>query len=153
MLTVHASGGAAMISAAAEAAAGRLEVVAVTILTSLSERDAAGVFGTDVRPPGQDVLRLAHLARDAGADGIVCSAHEAAVARDRLGEDLSIVTPGIRLAGGQVHDQARVMTPDRAVEAGADYLVVGRAITAADDPRATFETVARLAQGAGAGAA
>jgi orotidine-5'-phosphate decarboxylase len=91
-----------------------------------------------------EVLRLADLARQAGAHGVVCSGAEAAAVRAAYGNTLRILVPGIRLAGGARHDQVRVVTPEAAVAAGASYLVVGRAVTAAADPRETLATVKRL---------
>ncbi len=136
MLTLHAAGGAAMIAAARDAAeaagAGRPMLLAVTVLTSL---DAAALAATGVAdsPAGQ-VVRLGRLAVAAGADGLVCSAHEIAVLRDALGAGVTLVVPGIRPAGSQAGDQARTMTPRAALEAGADWIVVGRPITGAVDP-------------------
>lgn len=147
LLTVHATGGTAMLSAAVEAAGDRMDIVAVTLLTSLSGEDAAAVFGTTVREPRAEVLRLAALARGAGVAGVVCSAREAAAVRANTGPDFTLVTPGIRLAGGTAHDQARVMTPSAAAAAGADYLVVGRTVTRADDPARTLARVVAEAVG------
>jgi orotidine-5'-phosphate decarboxylase len=136
MLTVHAAGGAAMIAAAREAAevsgAGRPKILAVTVLTSLdaSALASVGVAGGAT----QQVLRLGRLALAAGADGLVCAAHEIAVLRDAFGETPILVVPGIRPEGAEVGDQARVMTPRAAIDAGADYIVVGRPITRAADP-------------------
>jgi len=135
MFTVHAAGGAAMVTAArdaAEAGAKRPHILAVTVLTSLSD---AALAETGV-PGGasQQVLRLARLALDAGADGLVCSAHEIAALRDAFGAKPLLVVPGIRPAGAALGDQSRVMTPEQAVRQGADYIVVGRPITAAADP-------------------
>src|SRR5438309_682072 len=142
LTTVHASGGRAMVSAAVEGAAaagsGTL-VAAVTVLTSLdaSELDVLGVIGD---PAGQ-VLRLASLAVGAGAQALVCSPQEVAAVRAEVGPGVLLVTPGIRPAGGDLGDQSRVATPGVAVAAGADYLVVGRPITAAPDPRAAAEAL------------
>ncbi len=141
MITVHATGGRDMMSAAAEAADGRLAVVAVTVLTSLSRAALAEVLGRSEPDPIQEVRRLARMAAAAGLDGVVCSPQEARAVRDATRPDFSIVTPGIRLAGGEVHDQARVTTPSAAVEGGSDYLVVGRAVTRASDPA---EALARV---------
>jgi orotidine-5'-phosphate decarboxylase len=138
MLTLHAAGGAAMITAARDAAeaAGpqRPMLLAVTVLTSL---DAAALAATGVAdaPAGQAV-RLGRLAVAAGADGLVCSAHEIAALRDALGADVKLVVPGIRPAGSRAGDQARTMTPRAALDAGADWIVVGRPITEAPDPAA-----------------
>lgn len=143
MLTVHAGGGAAMVAAAAEAAAqapNPPQILAVTVLTSL---DAAALAETGVAGgPAQQVLRLARLALAAGADGLVCSAHEISRLRDAFGEKPVLVVPGIRPAGAAAGDQARVMTPEQAVAAGADYIVVGRPITGAQDPAAAAAAIA-----------
>jgi orotidine-5'-phosphate decarboxylase len=135
MLTIHASGGAAMVAAAVEAAASaaiRPKILAVTVLTSLdaSALHAAGVSGGTV----QQVLRLARLALDAGADGLVCSAHEITQLRDAFGPKPILVVPGIRPTGTDIGDQSRVMTPEAAIAAGADYIVVGRPITQSPNP-------------------
>ncbi len=137
MLNVHASGGRPMLEAAMEAVAplkSPPKVVAVTVLTSLGEAELAqiGVSGS----PQDQVLRLARLSQAAGLDGVVCSAREAALLRKALGGRFVLVTPGIRPSGDSIQDQRRVMTPAAAVSAGADYLVVGRPITQAEDPRA-----------------
>ncbi len=136
MLTVHAGGGAAMVAAARQAAepAGesRPLILAVTVLTSL---DTAALQALGV--PGEvsaQVLRLGRLALQAGADGLVCSAHELAPLRAALGDAPILVVPGIRPEGSDAGDQARVMAPAAAVRAGADYIVVGRPITDADEP-------------------
>jgi len=142
MLTLHAGGGAAMIEAARHASDGadRPLLLAVTVLTSLdsSALHATGVAGG----PRQQVLRLARLAMAAGADGLVCSGGEAAMLRDALGSGPVLVVPGIRPAGASAADQARTMTPRQAVDAGADWIVVGRPITGASDPAAAAAAVA-----------
>jgi orotidine-5'-phosphate decarboxylase len=143
MLTIHAGGGAKMIAAAVAAAgnsAWRPKILAVTVLTSL---DAAGLaeIGVAGGPP-QQVLRLAKVALENGADGLVCSAHEISILRDAFGTKPILVVPGIRPAGAAVGDQARVMTPEQAVKAGADYIVVGRPITEAADPVAAAAAIA-----------
>lgn len=145
MLTVHASGGPAMIAAARATAemagANRPMILGVTVLTSLDELAlaATGVFGG----PTAQVLRLGRLALAAGADGLVCSPLEVAMLRQALGPGATLVVPGIRPAGADAGDQARVMTPAQAVAAGADWIVVGRPITAAPDPaRAAAEVSA-----------
>jgi orotidine-5'-phosphate decarboxylase len=145
MLTLHASGGAAMIEAARDAAeaagAARPKLLAVTVLTSLSASHLAAIgFAGDER--GQ-VLRLADLALRAGADGLVCSAREIAPLRDAFGAGPILVTPGIRPAGSAADDQARVATPEQAVRDGADYIVVGRPVTQAADPAAAAAAIAR----------
>ena len=143
MLTVHAGGGAAMLAAArraADAAEQPPTLLAVTVLTSLdsSALHATGVAGG----PRQQVLRLARLAMEAGADGLVCSAQEAPMLRDALGSRPTLVVPGIRPAGAGLDDQARTMTPREAVEAGADWIVVGRPITGSADPAAAAAAIA-----------
>jgi len=135
MLTVHASGGGKMMRAATEAARNRnaaLMVLAVTVLTSLDDNDLdkLGVHG---RVKDQ-VLRLAALALADGCQGVVASAQEASELRSELDGDFAIVTPGIRLAGMDPGDQARVVTPAEAIAAGASHIVVGRPITGAADP-------------------
>ena len=135
MLTVHASGGGKMMRAATEAARNSnaaLMVLAVTVLTSLDDNDLdkLGVHG---RVKDQ-VLRLAALALADGCQGVVASAQEASELRSELDGDFAIVTPGIRLAGMDPGDQARVVTPAEAIAAGASHIVVGRPITGAADP-------------------
>lgn len=142
MVNVHASGGRRMMEAAREALAGfsqRPLLIAVTVLTSMEASDLVEI-GIDAAPE-QHVLRLATLTRDCGLDGVVCSAQEAKLLKQALGQDFKLVTPGIRLADGANDDQRRVMTPLAALEAGADYLVVGRAITRAQDPLATLRAI------------
>lgn len=135
MTTVHASGGMAMLRSAVEAASPECRVVAVSVLTSLDATAVAASWGRSSRVDVQEeVLRLARLAVDAGVGGFVCSGHEAAAVRKELGGQLLLVVPGIRFSEGASHDQARVVTPADAVRAGADYVVVGRAVTAAPDP-------------------
>ena len=144
MLTIHASGGAAMVQAARQAAeAGgdaRPMILAVTVLTSL---DAAALAATGVASsPAEQVLRLGRMAVEAGADGLVCSPQEVAMLRQALGPSVKLVVPGIRPAGADTGDQARVMTPVDAVTAGADWIVVGRPITQAADPGAAAAAIA-----------
>ncbi len=135
MLTVHASGGGKMLRAAVEA--GRetnpaLKILAVTVLTSMNddELNRIGVRGLAL----DQVLRLAATAINSGCQGIVASAHEATELRRELGHDFLIVTPGVRPAGADIGDQARVATPAEAIAAGATHIVVGRPITGAEDP-------------------
>jgi orotidine-5'-phosphate decarboxylase len=142
MLTVHASGGSAMLRAAVKAAAEAKHppmVLAVTVLTSLSDQDLqeTGISGR----VADQVLRLADLARDAGCGGIVASAHEARQIRQALGAGFAIVTPGVRPSGSAKADQARVVTPHEAVAAGATHIVVGRPITEAADPAETARRI------------
>lgn len=142
MLTIHASGGAAMIRAARDAAGSapdRPLILGVTVLTSI---DAAGLAEIGVsHPPPAQVLRLARLALANGADGVVCSPLETAMLRQALGAGPMLVVPGIRPAGAARGDQARVMTPAEAVAAGADWIVVGRPITGAPDPAAAAAAI------------
>ncbi len=144
LLTVHASGGVEMMRSAVAGAGEGCGILAVTILTSL---DASGVAAAWGRPAGvsveAEVERLAGLAAEAGVHGIVCSGEEAARVRERYGDRLAPLVPGIRFADGAVHDQVRVVTPGGAVGAGARYLVLGRAVTAAGDPRGAMERVRR----------
>jgi orotidine-5'-phosphate decarboxylase len=142
MLNVHALGGERMLQAAKEGVARASQsplLIAVTVLTSMDEADlaAVGLSGT----PLDNVLRLAHLAQQAGLDGVVCSSRETAVLRERLDAGFRLVTPGIRPAGSQTDDQRRVMTPADAIGSGADYLVIGRPVTRADDPVRVLRTI------------
>jgi orotidine-5'-phosphate decarboxylase len=149
LLTVHASGGAAMLRSAVDAAGDpeRCAVLAVTLLTSLRGSEVAAVWGRDRSlRVADEVMRLAEMASECGAAGIVCSGNEAAGVKRRFGSSLSVLIPGIRMPGGATHDQARTSTPADAVAAGADYVVVGRAVTAAGDRRAAMrEMMAQLA--------
>jgi orotidine-5'-phosphate decarboxylase len=143
IVNVHAGGGRAMMKAAAEAAATagprRPKVIAVTVLTSMdaSDLNETGVHGA----PADQVMRLATLARDAGMDGVVCSAHEIEPLRKALGPGFMLVVPGIRPAGAETGDQKRIMTPAEALKHGADWLVIGRPITGAADPAAAARAI------------
>jgi orotidine-5'-phosphate decarboxylase len=142
ILTVHAAGGRTMLEAAKAAAPAETKVVAVTVLTSLDAADLAetGVNGS----PTEQVQRLAKLARNAGIDGIVCSGAEVAVAGTTWPDGFFVV-PGVRPTGADTADQKRVVTPRQALDDGASVLVIGRPITAADDPaRAIREIAATL---------
>ncbi|MBI3185028.1 MAG: orotidine-5'-phosphate decarboxylase [Myxococcales bacterium] len=148
LLTVHASGGEAMLSAAVEGAregAARVgrpapRVLAVTVLTSM---DDSGLLEVGVRANAlEQALHLAELARRAGAHGVVCSAREASAVRSLLGPGALLCTPGIRPVGFEAGDQARVETPSMAIRAGADLLVVGRPIYAAPEPQEAAEGIA-----------
>lgn len=132
MLTVHAGGGAAMLRAATEAAGGRVNILAVTVLTSLNDDDMQEV-GVPGRVSDQ-VLRMAALAKSAGCQGIVTSPRESSMVRRALGEGFAIVTPGVRPAGAESNDQQRIATPAQAISNGASHIVVGRPITHAPDP-------------------
>jgi orotidine-5'-phosphate decarboxylase len=139
-LTVHAGGGAAMITAARKAVADeRPRILAVTVLTSFSVDDAEQVWGKQLNSLREEVTRMAQLAADAGAHGVIASPLEAEALKRRHGADFLVVTPGIRPAGAERGDQARTATPAEAIRAGADYLVVGRPVIEADDPRAVVE--------------
>lgn len=140
LLTVHASGGPAMLEAAAKAA-DRVRLLAVTVLTSLGAAELARTWDRPVADAGDEVVRLGRLARDAGIDGLVSSALEAGALRSALGADALLVTPGIRLAGDAGQDQARIATPSMAVANGADALVLGRTLTAAPDPLRTLALI------------
>jgi orotidine-5'-phosphate decarboxylase len=151
MLTVHASGGPAMIAAARRglrsAPGGETPILlAVTVLTSLSAKDLAeqSIAGN----VEEHVVRLARMAIAAGADGLVCSPLEVRALRSALGAVPFLVVPGVRPAGSAHHDQARVATPAEAVSAGADYLVVGRALRDGGDPRRAAEMIAEEIRGA-----
>jgi orotidine-5'-phosphate decarboxylase len=139
VLTVHAAGGLAMMEDAKAAASAGTKVVAVTVLTSL-DRDDLGAIGVPGDSEAQ-VERLAALARTAGLDGIVCSGNELPAAR-RAWKDGFFVVPGIRPADSAVGDQKRVMTPRKALDSGASMLVIGRPITAAEDPAAALRAIA-----------
>ncbi|GAA2880060.1 orotidine-5'-phosphate decarboxylase [Streptosporangium fragile] len=139
ILTVHATGGPAMIQAAADALPDT-QIAAVTLLTSLSEADLerVGLNG----PSGDAVRRLAALAVGAGARALVCSPREVATVRAEVGPDIVLITPGVRPAGAATQDQARVATPEQALADGADLLVIGRPITGSPDPGATAAGIA-----------
>lgn len=141
LLTVHCSGGRAMLEAAAEGAAGRLEVVGVTLLTSLAAEDVEAVWGRSGVDMGDEVLRLGVLAKEAGLSGVVASGSEVARLKAELGADFKVVTPGIRPAGSEAADQARVVTPAAAAASGSDYLVVGRPVTQAENPAAALRAI------------
>jgi orotidine-5'-phosphate decarboxylase len=145
MLNVHALGGEAMLRAARESLDGferRPLLIAVTLLTSFTPAEAQGVgLDPDI---GANVLRLAGLARSCRLDGVVCSAREAACLRARFGPDLLLVTPGIRLLESPADDQTRIATPQAAVRDGVDYLVVGRPVTRAPDPRKALLEIKNL---------
>lgn len=141
ILNVHAAGGRAMMQAAAEARTGSTSIIAVTVLTSLDAGDLAEQGIT--RDAREQALALAVMASEAGLDGVVCSAHEVGAIKEACGAGFLTVVPGIRPAGAAQGDQKRVMTPLEARDAGADILVIGRPITAADDPGAAARGIAR----------
>lgn len=150
LLTVHTAGGARMMESAAASAGERTQLLGVTMLTSL-EASAIPAGPDGVRVSLEDhVLGLAGQARAAGLDGVVASPLEAAALRRACGDGFLLVTPGIRLPQQALHDQRRVATPRRASEAGSDYLVIGRAVTGARDPRFALDAIERdLALAAG----
>lgn len=138
IVTVHASGGRAMMEDAKAAAGGHTKVVGVTMLTSMDDRDLArtGVEGS----AHEQVMRLTDLAREAGLDGIVCSGKEVKAVHERWKEGF-LVVPGLRPAGGEAGDQKRVVTPRKARDDGASVLVIGRPITRAEDPLAAARAI------------
>lgn len=140
LVTVHAAGGQAMLEAAVRAAGGSCGVLAVTVLTSLSAEDLGAVWGRSL-DVSTEVLRLAGIAAAAGAHGVVCSGQEAARVRDKYGDTLAVLVPGIRATGTATDDQSRVVTPEAVASAGAKYAVVGRMVTAAPDRRKAMEAV------------
>ncbi|MEU0493675.1 orotidine-5'-phosphate decarboxylase [Nocardiopsis sp. NPDC006139] len=146
ILTVHAGGGADMVRAAVEAAPDT-EIAAVTVLTSMDEKDLeqVGLLG----PARDAVRRLAVLAVGAGARALVCSPQEVALVRAEVGPDITLITPGVRPAGADRGDQSRVATPEEAIAAGADLLVIGRPITRAPDPGAAAASIAEAVRRAG----
>jgi orotidine-5'-phosphate decarboxylase len=143
IFNVHASGGAAMMRAGLEAARAvspRTLVIGVTVLTSMEEADLEPIGQRG--PLGDQVVRLAKLAKANGLDGVVCAAPEIAAVRKACGPGFLIAVPGIRPAGAELADQRRVTTPADALRAGADILVIGRPITAAADPAAAARAIA-----------
>ena len=143
MVNVHASGGQKMMEQAKHAlqAYGNDAplLIAVTVLTSMSREDLQGI-GIDMEPQEQ-VMRLVRLTQQSGLDGVVCSAMEAEMLKQSLGQDFKLVTPGIRPAGSAADDQKRIMTPKQAIDVGVDYLVVGRPITKAEDPQLVLNQI------------
>ena len=141
MVNVHASGGRKMMEAARAALTGDDAplLIAVTVLTSMDQRDLVEL-GVDVSPAEQ-VLRLAKLAESSGMDGVVCSPKEITLLRKEISNEFKLVTPGIRPAGSATGDQKRIMTPSQAVDLGSDWLVIGRPITAAEDPLAALSAI------------
>jgi len=138
-LTVHAADRKTLDAALRGRGDSGLKLLGVTVLTNLGPADLVQQ-GTDI-PPAELVLHRAMLAKEAGFDGVVASGLEAAAIREAAGSGFLIVTPGIRPEGGASNDQARIVTPTNSIAAGADYLVVGRPITAAADPRAAAEAI------------
>jgi orotidine-5'-phosphate decarboxylase len=139
MLTVHLSGGAAMLKAAMEAKPPHLSLLGVTVLTSATQ-ETLGEIGVDAAMPDH-VMHLAVLGQKAGIDGLITSPQEVGPLRQRLGSEIVLVTPGVRPLWAVADDQKRFTTPAEAIKNGADYLVVGRPITAAADPRDAVERI------------
>ncbi|MFB0981068.1 MAG: orotidine-5'-phosphate decarboxylase [Alteromonadaceae bacterium] len=143
MVNVHASGGSEMMIKAKQA----LEkygdkaplLIAVTVLTSMGEDDLLGLGIT--KSPAEQVMALAKLTKDAGLDGVVCSAWEAESLKANLGKDFKLITPGIRPVGAEDNDQKRIMTPEQAMTVGVDYLVIGRPITKAENPQLVLQSI------------
>ena len=145
MVNVHASGGERMMSASREIlepyGQSRPLLIGVTVLTSMEQSDLTGIgIGT---APQEHVVRLAKLTQNSGLDGVVCSAQESSMLKDELGKAFKLVTPGIRPIGSDTGDQKRIMTPVDAIEAGSDYLVIGRPITQAKEPAQVLTEINR----------
>ena len=141
LLTVHGIGGPEMLAAAADGGGDALGILAVTVLTSVDDAALARSTGRESASVSDEVARLAELAHEANVHGVVCSGVEAAMLHRRYASALALLVPGIRMSGGLAHDQRRVVTPAQAAEAGARYIVVGRAVTAAADPAAAMDAV------------
>jgi len=143
MVNVHASGGLKMMAKAKESLAPYGDkaplLIAVTVLTSMGEEDLQGLGIT--KSPAEQVLHLAKLTKQAGLDGVVCSAMEAEDLKQQLGNEFCLITPGIRPSGASVDDQKRIMTPEQALAVGVDYLVIGRPITKAEDPQQVLNDI------------
>ncbi len=142
MMNVHASGGRKMLEAAKQALLqvnAESKLIAVTVLTSLSDEDLLVIGITDT--PQQQVLRLAKLTKESGLDGVVCSPQEVTLLRQQIPTDFLLVTPGVRPQGAALGDQQRVMTPQAAMQSGASYLVIGRPITQAKNPLQVLQQI------------
>ena len=142
MVNVHASGGRKMMETCVErlkAGNYKTQLIAVTVLTSMGREDLRDI-GLDIEPSEQ-VRRLAKLTKESGLDGVVCSAQEAKMLRQDLGQDFSLVTPGIRPAGSNADDQKRIVTPQQAMLDGSTHLVIGRPITKSENPRQTLKDI------------
>ena len=141
LLTVHGLGGEAMVRAALDGAGEHTGVLVVTVLTSMDLAAASAALGRPLGSLGEEVLRISALAASAGAHGVVCAGAECAAVRAKFGATLEPLVPGLRTAAIGGDDQSRVVTPEEASKAGAAYVIVGRAVTAAPDPAAAFEFV------------
>lgn len=144
-LTVHTTGGPAMLKAAQDVVSGSdTQLLGVTALTSIDQPTMEMLYpGLQAQSPSDWAVHLAKIADDVGLYGIVCSAQENTLIRQHVGSRLCLVNPGIRPQGSEVQDQKRVMTPQRAIQNGANYLVIGRPILQADDPEAMVESILR----------
>lgn len=151
-LTVHGTGGARMVEAAVDASGGRVTILAVTILTSLDGTEISKIWDRPVPSVETEVVRVARMALEAGAGGIVCSPWEAQAVSAQKGLEVEVVTPGVRFADGAADDQRRVATPAQAIGFGATRLVMGRPITRAPDPVAAFRRAVVEVDGALVGA-
>jgi len=141
LLTVHGIGGQEMLQAAVQGAGEQLGILAVTVLTSFDDASLARATGRDSVVSGDEAMRLAQIASEAGVHGVVCSGAEASALHARFGNALALLVPGIRMAGGASHDQRRVVTPGQAAASGARYIVLGRAVTGASSPAGAMEAV------------
>jgi orotidine-5'-phosphate decarboxylase len=141
LLTLHLAGGPAMLTSASSAGKGSTKLLGVTVLTSMVAEELSLAWGRQVGDVSAEVVRLAEQVKRSGLDGVVASGGDVAHLRARFGSDLLVVVPGIRLPGTDRADQRRVATPAEAARAGADYVVVGRAVTKAEDPRAALAAV------------
>lgn len=142
MVNVHASGGRKMMETCVErlkAGNYKTQLIAVTVLTSMGREDLKEI-GLDIEP-NEHVKRLAQLAKDSGLDGVVCSAQEAKMLRETIGQDFALVTPGIRPEGSNADDQKRIVTPKQAMLDGSTHLVIGRPITKSENPRQTLKDI------------
>lgn len=142
MVNVHASGGRKMMETCVErlkAGNYQTQLIAVTVLTSMGREDLADI-GLDIEPVEQ-VKRLAKLTQDSGLDGVVCSAQEAKILRDMLGQNFALVTPGIRPEGSNADDQKRIVTPKQAMLDGSTHLVIGRPITKSENPKEMLKSI------------
>lgn len=142
IVNVHASGGPAMLEAAARAVDGKAKLIAVTILTSLSDADIHASGFDPASDTAHTAVKLAQLSKQSGLDGVVCSPHDIAAIKAACGSEFMTIVPGVRPAGADVQDQKRIATPRAARADGADILVIGRPITEADDPAAAAAAIA-----------
>ncbi len=146
LLTVHAGGGLEMLRAAVEGGVG-VGILAVTVLTSFDDASLADATGRPGITARDEVVRLAGIAATAGVHGVVCAGSDAPAVRAQFGDRLTLLVPGIRMTGGAVHDQRRVVTPADAAAAGATYIVLGRAVSGAADPAAAMTAVVAELEG------